>query len=122
MNRTDAATQKRTLAIVFFTVFLDLVGFGLIIPIQPFFAEKLGATPMMVTWLGAIYSLMTFICAPFWGRLSDRVGRRPIMLISIAMSAIGYLMFALAGSLPWLFFARMLSGIGSGNIGTAQAI
>ncbi|MBI1860773.1 MAG: MFS transporter [Deltaproteobacteria bacterium] len=74
------SSQSRTLLIVFLTVFLDLVGFGIIIPIQPFFAESLGATPAIVTLLGASYSLMQFLFSPFWGRLSDRMGRRPIML------------------------------------------
>lgn len=113
---------RRTLLVVFFTVFLDLVGFGIIIPIQPFLAETLGATPTLVTWLGASFSLMTFLFAPLWGRLSDRVGRRPVMLVSIAVTAVGYTLFGFADSLAALFAARMLAGFGSGNIGTAQAI
>lgn len=116
------ASSKRTLLIVFFTVFLDLIGFGIIIPIQPFFAEKLGAAPHIITLLGASFSLMQFLFAHFWGRLSDRIGRKPVMLISIATTAIGYGLFGLAGSLPMLFFARMLAGFGGANIGAAQAI
>ncbi|MBI3293874.1 MAG: MFS transporter [Deltaproteobacteria bacterium] len=116
------SSQSRTLLIVFLTVFLDLVGFGIIIPIQPFFAESLGATPAIVTLLGASYSLMQFLFSPFWGRLSDRMGRRPIMLVSILITSLGYLFFGLAHSLAILFLARMLSGFGSANIGTAQAI
>lgn len=118
----ESKQAKRTLGIVFFTVFLDLLGFGIIIPIQPFFAETLGAAPAMITLLGASFSLMQFLFAPFWGRLSDRIGRRPVMLISTAMSAVGYLIFGFAGTLEMLFFARMLAGFGSANIGTAQAI
>lgn len=101
---------------------MDLIGFGIIIPIQPFYAQLLGAEPWVITLLGASFSLMQFIFSPMWGRLSDRVGRRPIMLVSILIASAGYLLFGLAGSLPMLFFARMLAGLGSANIGTAQAI
>jgi MFS transporter, DHA1 family, tetracycline resistance protein len=117
-----ASSSKRTLLIVFFTIFLDLVGFGIIIPIQPFFAERLGASPTVVTLLGGSFSLMQFLFASVWGRLSDRVGRRPVMLLSISTTAIGYLWFGVAESLWMLFAARMLAGFGSANIGTAQAI
>lgn len=110
------------LAVVFLTVFLDLVGFGLIIPVSPFFAKTLGADPTTITLLGASYSLMQFLFAPFWGRLSDRVGRRPVMLLSIAITATGHLCFAFSGNLLMLFAARMLAGFGSGNVGTAQAV
>src|SRR4051812_39751300 len=98
-SSAQSSSQKKTLFLVFFTVFLDIVGFGLVIPIAPFFAETLGATAAQVTLLGASYSLMQFIFAPMWGRLSDRIGRRPVMLTSIAFSAVGYLLFGLAGSL-----------------------
>lgn len=110
------------LAVVFVTVFLDLIGFGILIPIQPFYAESFGARPATVTLLSASFSLVQFIFAPFIGRLSDRVGRRPVMLATIAINALGYLFFGLASSLPLLFLARMTSGLGSANLGTAQAI
>lgn len=120
--KSNPSSQKRILGIVFFTIFLDLLGFGIIIPIQPFFAELLGASPAVVTLLGASFSLMQFLFAPFWGKLSDRIGRRPVMLASIFISALGYAIFGFAKSLEVLFFARMLAGFGSANIGTAQAI
>lgn len=116
------SASKNTLFIIFLTVFLDLIGFGIIIPIQPFFAEELGASPSTVTLLGASFSLMQFLFAAVWGRLSDRVGRRPVMLISIGITAIGYVWFGFARTLPALFAARMLAGFGSANIGTAQAV
>ncbi|MEZ4462148.1 MAG: MFS transporter [bacterium] len=115
-------SKKSPLLIAFMTVALDLLGFGIIIPIQPFYAEAFGATPTMVTWLGASYSLMQFLFVPFWGRLSDRIGRRPVILTSVALGTLGYVIFGLAGSLGMLFAARMLSGFGNANIATAQAI
>ncbi len=122
MNSPQSPSNKKILFLVFFTVFLDLVGFGIIIPIQPFYAEKLGASPTTVTLLGASFSLMQFLFGSFWGRLSDRIGRRPVMLLSIGCASLGYLVFGLAESLPVIFLARMLAGFGSANIGAAQAI
>lgn len=122
MKSTQVPSHKKILTLVFLTVFLDLVGFGIIIPIQPFYAEKLGASPTVITLLGASFSLMQFLFGSFWGRLSDRIGRRPVMLLSIACSSIGYAIFGAAESLPILFLARMLAGFGSANIGAAQAI
>lgn len=107
---------------VFLTAFLDLVGFGLIIPIQPFLAQQFGASPIQVTWLGASFSLMQFVFAPFWGKLSDRFGRRKILLTTISISSLGYLIFAFAPSLTVLFAARILAGFGAANLGTLQAI
>jgi MFS family permease len=94
----------------------------MIIPIQPFLAKSFGASPHLVTWLGGSYSLMQFLFASFWGRLSDRFGRRPIILWSVAISVVGHFIFAQADSLSILFFARMLAGFGNANIGTAQAV
>jgi multidrug resistance protein len=108
--------------VALFSLFLNLVGFGIIIPVQPFYAESFGATPLMITSLGAIFSLMQFLFAPFWGRLSDRVGRRPVMLISIVLGGVGHLLFALATSYSMLFAVRALAGFGMANLGTAQAI
>lgn len=116
------ATKRRILSVAFVTMFLDLLGFGLIIPIQPFYAEGFGASPTVVTLLGAAYSLMQFIFVPFWGRLSDRIGRRPVILSSVILGGIGHLLFGLAGSLPMLFGARLLAGFGNANIATVQAL
>lgn len=115
-------SNRTILGLVFITVFLDLIGFGILIPIQPFYAQKLGASPAVITLLGASFSGMQFLFGSFWGRLSDRFGRRPIMLGSIALTSLGYLLFGLSHELWMLFLARMLSGLGSANIGTAQAI
>lgn len=109
------------LAILFFTVFLDLVGFGIVIPLLPLYAERFGASPMAVVWLVAIYSLMQFLFSPWWGRLSDRIGRRPVLLVGLFGSAISYVGFGLAGSLAVLFLARALAGLMGANVGVAQA-
>ncbi len=114
--------SRAALGVVFATVFLDLLGFGLIIPIQAFYTQSFGARPAVITLVGASYSLMQFLFMPFWGRLSDRIGRRPVVLSSVAISALGYFLFASADSLWMLFAARMLAGFGNANIGAAQAV
>lgn len=118
----EASLRKRALGVAFLTLFLDLLGFGIIIPIQPFYAESFGASPAVVTLLGASYSLMQFLFAPMWGRLSDRIGRRPVVLTSVAFGGLGFLLFGLAGSLPMLFAARAVAGFGNANLGTVQAL
>lgn len=110
------------LKIAFFTTFIDILGFGIIIPIQPFYAEAIGAEPATITLLGASYSLMQFLFSGPLGRLSDRYGRRPILLTSVALIVIGYLAFAQATTITGLFIARMISGVGGANLGAAQAI
>ncbi len=109
------------LLIIFITVFIDLLGFGIIIPLLPFYAEHFGASAVMVGLLSSSFSLAQFLFAPFWGRLSDRIGRRPVILIGLLGSALSYAFFALATSLPMLFLARSLAGIAGANIPTAQA-
>lgn len=107
--------------ILFLIVFIDLVGFGLVIPLLPFYAVRFGATAPEVTWLMATYSLMQLLAAPFWGRLSDRIGRRPVLMASMAASALAYLWFGSATELWMLFAARSLAGACAGNIAAAQA-
>jgi multidrug resistance protein len=107
--------------IIFLTVFIDLLGFGIIIPLMPFYAETFGATAFKVGLLNTSFSLMQFLFAPFWGRLSDRVGRRPVILIGLFGSFVAYLLFGLAQSLTLLFAARIAAGIAGANIPTAQA-
>lgn len=98
------------------------MGFGLIIPSQPFLAEHFGATPATVTLLGTIYALMQFIFAPLWGSASDKYGRRGILLCTIFLTMLGHALFAAASSLAMLFVARGLTGVGAANISTAQAV
>jgi len=109
------------LAAIFLTVFVDLVGFGIIVPLLPFYAEHFHASPETVTLLMAIYSLMQFFSAPLWGALSDRHGRKPVLLASLLGIGLSYLWLAFADSLWALFAARALAGIMAGNIAAAQA-
>ena len=109
------------LVIIFLTVFIDLLGFGIIIPLLPFYAESFGANAFTVGMLGTVYSLMQFLFAPVWGRWSDRIGRRPIILLGLLGSCLAYLALALADSLVLIFIARIIGGIAGANIPTAQA-
>jgi multidrug resistance protein len=109
------------LVIIFLTVFIDLLGFGIIIPLLPFYAESYGASAFKVGLLGTSFSLMQFVFSPVWGRISDRIGRRPIILLGLAGSCASYLVLALAQSLAIIFIARIIGGIAGANIPTAQA-
>ena len=102
-------------------VFIDLLGFGIIIPMLPFYAEHFGASPGIVTLLMATYSLMQFVAAPFIGSMSDRYGRRRVILISLVGTCVAYVFMAYASSLVMLFAARALAGLFAGNIAAAQA-
>jgi len=113
--------RKASLGTLFLTVFLDLLGFGLVIPFLPGVARHLGASDLVATLPAVAYSLMQFLFIPVWGRLSDRIGRRPVLICSIAATAAGMTMLGLAQSLLWLFVARFFSGIATANIAVAQA-
>jgi MFS transporter, DHA1 family, tetracycline resistance protein len=107
--------------ILFFIVFIDLVGFGIIIPLLPFYGEFHDASPATVGLLMATYSFTQFLAAPFWGRLSDHAGRRPVLLVTLAGAAAAYLWLGLADNLWMLFAARAVGGFMAGNISTAFA-
>jgi multidrug resistance protein len=109
------------LVILFITVFIDLLGFGIIIPLLPFYAESFGASAFAIGLLGTSFSLMQFLFSPIWGRWSDQIGRKPIILIGLLGSCLSYVTMALAGSLTLLFVARVVGGIAGANIPTAQA-
>jgi MFS family permease len=125
------ATPRRALATVIFVVFLDLVGFGIVIPILPFYVRSFGVSDVFIGLLAASYSLLQFVFAPLLGRLSDSRGRRPVLMLSLAGSAVAWTVFGLAGELSaaagvvagvaTLFASRMLAGAMGGNIATAQA-
>lgn len=109
------------LVIIFVTVFIDLLGFGIIIPLLPFYAESYGASGFTVGLLSTVFSLMQFIVAPLFGRWSDRIGRRPVILFGLLASCAAYVALAMADSLALIFAARIVGGIAGGNIPTAQA-
>jgi MFS transporter, DHA1 family, tetracycline resistance protein len=119
----DARTppDKRARLTVFLTILLDLVGFGMILPLLPFYAQKLQASPFEIGLLFSSYSLAQLLFAPLLGRLSDRVGRRPVLLATIAGGAASYLLFALAPNYGVLLLARSLSGVAAANYAIAQA-
>jgi DHA1 family tetracycline resistance protein-like MFS transporter len=109
------------MAVLFLIVFIDLLGFGIIIPQLPFYGVHFGASPAAVTLLMSCYSLAQFFMSPVLGRLSDRIGRRPVLLVSMACSCLAYLWLGFASALWMLFGARLLAGAGAGNLAAAQA-
>ena len=113
--------QRSPLIAILLTVFIALVGFGLIIPLLPIYASHLGANGTVVGLLLMCYSLMQFLLAPVIGRLSDRIGRRPVILAALVLTASSYVLLAFAHSLPMLFASRILAGIGGADITVAQA-
>ncbi len=117
----EEKVQRRTLTLIFLTVFLDLLGVGILIPILPFLVRQFQSDATTVGLLSLSYSAAQFVATPILGVLSDRYGRRPVLVFSIFGSAIGYFLFGWAGTLWLMFFARIVDGITGGNISTAQA-
>lgn len=114
--------KKKALPILFAVMFLVMSGFGVIIPVIPFYAEEIGATPSQLGLLMAVYSLMQFIFAPVWGRVSDRYGRKPVMLIGILGLSLSFFLMALSSELWMLFVARIIGGtLSAANMPTAMA-
>ena len=109
------------LAAIFATVVVDLIAFGMVLPLLPFFASDLGGSPAMVGLIIASYSAMQFVFSPLWGRASDRVGRKPILLLCLFGGAGSYVLFALADSLFLLFVSRLTAGVMGGSVVIAQA-
>jgi len=113
--------NNRQMMTIFLVVFIDLLGFGIILPLLPYIAQKYEATPVVIGLLSGSYSLFQFIAGPILGRLSDRYGRKKLLIISQLGSMAGYVLLAFAGSLPLLFLSRIIDGITGGNISIAQA-
>src|SRR2546425_5826814 len=111
----------RPLLIIFLTIFVNLIGFGIIIPLLPFYAETFGASPLVVGLLFGVFSLCQLVAAPALGDLSDRYGRRPVLVFSLAGTVVSFVMLALAQSITMLFLARIVDGLSGGNISTARA-
>lgn len=113
--------MKKELWLVLSIVFIDMLGFGIVIPTLPFVAERFGATPSMIGLLVASFSLFQFIGSPILGRLSDQHGRKPVLAFSLFGTALGYFLIAITTSLPLIFLSRIIDGITGGNLPVAQA-
>lgn len=114
--------RKAPLLVVFLTVFIDLLGFGIVIPLLPMYVRgNLGASGLVAGLVLSTFSFMQFLFAPMWGRLSDRHGRRPILILTLSGNVLAYTLFALARDLPTVFAARALAGFFGANIPVAQA-
>jgi DHA1 family tetracycline resistance protein-like MFS transporter len=113
--------MSRPLLVIFLTIFVNLVGFGIIVPLLPFYAQTFGASPVVIGLLFASFSLAQLIASPVLGDLSDRWGRRPVLILSLIGTALSFAMLAVAQSLWMLFAARIVDGLSGGNITTARA-
>ena len=119
----DAAAASRTvLLVVFATILIDFIGFSVLIPVLPLFAERLGASPFQVALILTVYALAQLLFLPAWGWVSDRVGRRPVILISLFGTACSFVLLAFADSIGMIYAARVLAGFFAASIGTAQAV
>ena len=118
-----SSKAKSPLGLIFLTLFIDMIGFGIVIPVLPLYAEgtRIGATPDQLKWIVGIYSLLQVVCAPLLGRLSDRVGRRPVLVVSICGTALGFFILGSATTVAMLLLGRVIDGISGGNIATAMA-
>src|SRR3989442_6256343 len=116
-----ASRSRSRFAVIFFTVLIDLIGFGIVMPILPFYAQRFGATGLAYGAVLGAYSFMQFVATALLGKLSDRIGRRPVLLATMLFNAAGYALFAFAGSYWVLFLSRVVSGFAGGNISVAQA-
>ena len=117
------STEKRRAALIvlFLTVFIDLLGFGIVIPFLPLYAERMHVGALGIGLVLSVYSLMQFLCAPVLGRISDHVGRRPIIMLGLLGSAAGYMIYGFATSFAWLLFSRAIHGACAATVSTAQA-
>jgi DHA1 family tetracycline resistance protein-like MFS transporter len=111
----------RPLLVIFLTIFVNLIGFGIIIPLLPFYAETFGASPLVIGLLFAVFSVCQLVAAPILGDWSDRYGRRPILIFSLLGTVASFALLALAHSITMLFIARIVDGLSGGNISTARA-
>lgn len=113
--------MKKEKLIIIFTVLVDVIGFGIVIPILPFYVTGFGASASIVTLLFASFSFFAFFSSPLLGAISDRIGRRPVLILSISSTAIGWFVFAGATSIPILFLGRIIDGAAAGNFSIAQS-
>ena len=117
----DTRSTFGKLSVLMVTAFIDMLGMLMVLPLLPFYAKELGAGGLVVGMLVSAFSVAQLLSAPLWGRLSDRYGRRPAMMVGLAASAVAYLVFAFADSLWLLFLSRIVQGAGGGTVGVIQA-
>ncbi len=124
MKKAEASSLKSksgSLLTIALVVFIDLLGFGIVIPILPYYAKQFGSSAWTLGLLMASYSFFQFLCAPLWGRLSDHIGRKPVLMASIFGGALSLLLMGFAHSITWLFVGRIFAGLCAANISTAYA-
>ncbi len=124
MEKTSAPTPPRSpLGLIFLTLFIDMVGFGIVIPVLPLYAEgsQIGASQTQLAWIVGIYSLLQLICSPLFGKISDRIGRKPVLVVSILGTALGFVILGAAHTVWMLLLGRIIDGASGGNISTAMA-
>ncbi len=121
VNDPDEKLDFKRILPIFVIVLIDLMGFTIIIPLLPLYATSFGASPALIGMLGATYPIMQFVAAPVLGRLSDKYGRKPVLLISQIGTFVGFIVLGLATAIPLIFLSRIIDGISGGNIATAQA-
>jgi MFS transporter, DHA1 family, tetracycline resistance protein len=124
ITKKDKVTPKRSkaaLSLIFFIMLMDIVGLSILVPVAPYIVRRYSSDALMVTMLTVIYAGALFFAAPFLGKISDRIGRRPVLLVSVLGSAIGYFIFGIGGALWVLFLSRLIDGITGGNLSTAAA-
>ena len=114
-------SDLRKLLVLIAASAVDMIGFAIVLPLLPFYAENLNASYATIGWIIASFSIAQLISAPLWGRVSDRYGRRPALLIGLSASAVAYVAFGLANTVAWLFLSRIIQGAGGGTTGVAQA-
>src|SRR5581483_4366256 len=119
--QTSKGQTRASLTVLFATVFVDLLGFGIVIPFLPMYAERLGVNTAGIGLILSIYSLMQFVAAPILGRISDQVGRRPVIMLGLLGSSLSYFIYGFANSFPVLLLSRGVHGICAGTVSTAQA-
>jgi multidrug resistance protein len=118
----SVAVRRRTLGLVFTTILIDFIGFSVLIPVLPIYMERLGASSMQVGLILALYAAAQLVFLPAWGWLSDRIGRRPVLLVSLFGTGLSFLLLAAAHSVAMVYAARVLAGFFAASIGTAQAV
>jgi multidrug resistance protein len=121
-GQTSERRRRLTFAVVFATILIDFVGFSVLIPVLPLFADRLGASALQVGWIVSLYGLAQLLFLPVWGWVSDRIGRRPVILVSLLGTAISFAVLATARDIAVVYAARALAGLFAASIGTAQAV